>query len=244
MDQKRIGAFIAQCRKEKNMTQLQLAEQLEITKQAVSKWETGRGMPDISLLQPLCHCLDISLNELLAGEHIAAEEYKEKAEETISRLFKEKQTANYKPVTGAASMCAGIALLAAALELTVGLAGVLLNRMIWDVMGMNAAVWFILYLVLTGMRVREKSRLQKRKRFGASVDAEVVDTIPSAWIRLGNYVSCRIVCRFCYQGKEYKAVSGCCVLAPSKRKEDLYAKVYMEQGNPASYSVELFQKAE
>ena len=54
MDQKRIGAFIAQCRKEKNMTQMQLAELLEITSQAVSKWENGRGMPDMSLLQPLC----------------------------------------------------------------------------------------------------------------------------------------------------------------------------------------------
>ena len=54
MDQKRIGAFIAQCRKEKNMTQMQLAERLEITSQAVSKWENGRGMPDMSLLQPLC----------------------------------------------------------------------------------------------------------------------------------------------------------------------------------------------
>ena len=54
MDQKRIGAFIAKCRKEKNLTQMQLAELLGITNQAVSKWENGRGMPDMSLLQPLC----------------------------------------------------------------------------------------------------------------------------------------------------------------------------------------------
>ena len=53
MDQKKIGAFIAQCRKEKSLTQIQLAELLDITNQAVSKWENGRGMPDVSLLQPL-----------------------------------------------------------------------------------------------------------------------------------------------------------------------------------------------
>lgn len=67
MDQKKIGAFIAQCRKEKSLTQIQLAELLDITNQAVSKWENGRGMPDVSLLQPLCDALGISLNELFSG---------------------------------------------------------------------------------------------------------------------------------------------------------------------------------
>ncbi len=75
MDQKKIGAFIAQCRKEKNLTQMQLAERLEITNQAVSKWENGRGMPDVSLLQPLCNVLGISLNELFSGEHIYFESH-------------------------------------------------------------------------------------------------------------------------------------------------------------------------
>ena len=60
MDQKKIGAFIAQCRKEKSLTQIQLAELLDITNQAVSKWENGRGMPDVSLLQPLCDALGIT----------------------------------------------------------------------------------------------------------------------------------------------------------------------------------------
>ena len=98
MDQKRIGAFIAQCRREKNLTQIQLAEQLGITNQAVSKWENGRGMPDVSLLQPLCDALGISLNELFSGEHISTEEYKGKAEENICKLFNEKQIANLNHV--------------------------------------------------------------------------------------------------------------------------------------------------
>lgn len=70
MDQVKIGKFIAKCRKEKNLTQKELANRLNVTDRAISKWENGRGMPDISLLQQLIEILDISLNELLAGEKI------------------------------------------------------------------------------------------------------------------------------------------------------------------------------
>ena len=139
MDQKRIGAFIARCRKEKNLTQMQLAELLEITNQAVSKWETGRGMPDVSLLQPLCDVLGISLNELFSGEHISAEEYKGKAEENISKLFKEKQIANLKPVKYLFSICANAALLVAVIELAVGLVGNFFSSTILEPMSINAS---------------------------------------------------------------------------------------------------------
>ena len=127
MDQKRIGAFIAQCRREKNLTQMQLAELLDITNQAVSKWENGRGMPDVSLLQPLCDILEISLNELFSGEHISTEEYKGKAEENISKLFKEKQIASLKPVKYLFSMCANATFLIVAIELVVGVVGYFFN---------------------------------------------------------------------------------------------------------------------
>jgi hypothetical protein len=73
------------------------------------------------------------------------------------------------------------------------------------------------------------------------MDSELVDMIPASWIRIGNYTSCRIVCRFIYEGKEYKAVSSYYVLSPFKRKEDLYADVYIDKNDPATYSVELFQ---
>ena len=85
MDQKKIGAFIAQCRKEKSLTQMQLAEQLEISGQAVSKWENGRGMPDVSLLQPLCDVLGISLNELFSGEHISYSARKNSISERVMK---------------------------------------------------------------------------------------------------------------------------------------------------------------
>lgn len=91
MDQKKIGAFIAQCRKEKSLTQIQLAELLDITNQAVSKWENGRGMPDVSLLQPLCDALGISLNELFSGEHISARNIKEKQKKTFLNFTKKSK---------------------------------------------------------------------------------------------------------------------------------------------------------
>lgn len=241
MDQKRIGLFIAQCRKEKNLTQMQLAELLGITGQAVSKWENGRGMPDVSLLQPLCDVLGISLNELFSGEHISAEEYKGKAEENISRLFKEKQIANLKPVKYLFSVCANAALLVAAIELAVGLVGNLFTSAILEPMLINVSVWLILFLASVGKLVYDRKKLKDLKHSGACMDPEIEDMIPAAWIRVGNYTSCRIVCRFTYEGKEYKAVSNYYVLTPFKRKEDLYANVYIDKDNPARYSVELFQ---
>ncbi len=204
MDQKRIGAFIAQCRKEKNLTQMQLAELLGITNQAVSKWENGRGMPDMSLLQPLCDVLGISLNELFSGEHISAEEYKGKAEENISKLFKEKQIANLKPVKYLFSICANVTLLVAVIELAVGLVGNFFNLTILKAMLLNVSVWLILFLISMSKLTYDKEKLKNLKHSGACMDSEIEDMIPAAWIRVGNYTSCRIVCRFIYEGKEYK----------------------------------------
>ena len=241
MDQKKTGAFIARCRKEKNLTQMQLAELLGITNQAVSKWENGRGMPDVSLLQPLCDVLGISLNELFSGEHISAEEYKGKAEENISRLFKEKQIAGYKPVKYLFSICANVTLFVAATESAIGLAGSFFNSTILIAMLINVCVWLILFLASMGKLVYDRRKLKNLKHTGACMDSEIEDMIPAVWIRAGNYTSCRIVCRFVYEGKEYKAVSNYYVLTPFTRKEDLYAKVYIDKDNPARYSVELFQ---
>ena len=241
MDQKRIGAFIARCRKEKNLTQMQLAELLEITNQAVSKWENGRGMPDMTLLQPLCDVLGISLNELFSGEHISAEEYKGKAEENISKLFKEKQIANLKPVKYLFSTCANVALFVAVTELAVGLVGYFFNSTMLKVMLINASVWLIFFLASMSKLVYDKKKLKNLKQSGACMDSEIEDMIPAALIRVANYTTCRIVCRFIYEGNEYKAVSNYYVLSPLKRKEDLYANVYINKDNPAKYSVELFQ---
>ncbi|GFI15313.1 bacitracin export ATP-binding protein BceA [Lachnospiraceae bacterium] len=83
MDQKKIGCFIAARRKDNGLTQSQLAEKLGITDKAVSKWETGKSMPDLSLFMPLCELLQITLNELFLGEFISDENLKEKSNEVL-----------------------------------------------------------------------------------------------------------------------------------------------------------------
>lgn len=86
MDQTEIGKFIARCRKEKKITQAQLAEKLNITDRAVSKWETGKSMPDSSIMLELCEILGITVNELLSGEKIDVEHYEKKADENLIAL--------------------------------------------------------------------------------------------------------------------------------------------------------------
>ena len=75
MNQEKIGKFIAESRKEKNMTQQELADKLGVTDRAVSHWENGRRLPDYSLLKDLCNILQISVNELFAGEKISNKDY-------------------------------------------------------------------------------------------------------------------------------------------------------------------------
>ncbi len=91
MDQVKIGQFIGICRREKNLTQRQLADLVGVSDKAVSKWETGRGLPEASSMVPLCEALGINVNELLRGERIPGEEYQEKAEETMVKLAEIKE---------------------------------------------------------------------------------------------------------------------------------------------------------
>lgn len=93
MNQVKIGRFIAECRKEKQMTQAQLAEKLNVTDKAISKWETGKGMPDSSIMLELCGLLGISVNELLSGEVLSMENYKVKAEENLMELQEKRSKA-------------------------------------------------------------------------------------------------------------------------------------------------------
>lgn len=88
MDQIKTGRFIALMRKEKGLTQKELADKLCISDKTVSKWETGRGMPEVSLMLPLCESLGINVNELLTGAKVPEERYKEKAEENMMNLIK------------------------------------------------------------------------------------------------------------------------------------------------------------
>jgi transcriptional regulator with XRE-family HTH domain/DNA-directed RNA polymerase subunit RPC12/RpoP len=95
MDQVKIGKFIAKCRKDKHLTQMQLAEKLNITDRAISKWENGKGMPDSSIMLDLCNELGINVNELLSGEKIEMEDYNEKLDKLLIEM-KQKEEINNK----------------------------------------------------------------------------------------------------------------------------------------------------
>ena len=99
MDQVKVGKFIAECRKNKNLTQFQLAEKLNITDRAISKWETGKGMPDSSIMLELCSELGISVNELLSGEVIKMDNYNEKLEQNLIEMVKQKEQSDKKLLT-------------------------------------------------------------------------------------------------------------------------------------------------
>ena len=91
MDQIKIGKFIAECRKKKNLTQAQLAEKLNITDRAISKWETGKTMPDSDIMLDLCDILEISADELLCGEKIDAAHKNEQSNELIVQMAKNEE---------------------------------------------------------------------------------------------------------------------------------------------------------
>jgi len=96
MDQIKIGKFIAECRKKINLTQMQLAEKLNITDRAISKWENGKAMPDSSIMLDLCNELKISVNELLSGEVIKMEAYNKKLEQNLIDMIKQKEQLDKK----------------------------------------------------------------------------------------------------------------------------------------------------
>lgn len=96
MDQAKSGRFIAEKRKEKGMTQKELAKHLGIGDKAISKWECGRGMPDNSIMVPLCDLLDINVNELLMGETLSVKDYNESSEDIILTLIEEKESLKRK----------------------------------------------------------------------------------------------------------------------------------------------------
>ena len=94
MNQIKIGKFIAECRKKNNLTQAQLADKLNITDRAVSKWENGKGMPDSSIMLDLCKELKISVNDLLCGEMVDMESKNKNQEQLLLDLTKEIEEKN------------------------------------------------------------------------------------------------------------------------------------------------------
>ena len=130
MDQAKIGRFVAECRKNKNLTQAQLAEKLNITDRAVSKWETGRAMPDSSIMLALCDVLSINVNDLLCGEKIIMENSNQKNEQLLLEMAKELERKNKTIWT---SMWASMIVSMTALFAGILIAAFLIPEGIWQI---------------------------------------------------------------------------------------------------------------
>ena len=91
MNQEKIGKFIAMLRKNKKITQQELANMLNVTDRAVSHWENGRRLPDISLFKPICEIFNITVNELISGELIPKEKMIKKSDENIIETLNNKK---------------------------------------------------------------------------------------------------------------------------------------------------------
>lgn len=147
MNQEKVGKFIAKCRKEKKLTQEQLAEKLNITYKAVSKWETGKGMPDSSIMMDLCNILDISVNELLSGEKIELNKTLDIADENLIKLKKDKEA-----LVNSSRFGYGISIILLFIYNVVNVVqmGVekAVTQPIWIIMDIISLSFFITYLIL------------------------------------------------------------------------------------------------
>ena len=94
MDQIKIGKFISEKRKEKGITQSELAEKLNITDRAISKWENGVCMPDVGTIPELCEILNITINDLFSGEVVNMKNNEKKLEENLMEMARQKEEAD------------------------------------------------------------------------------------------------------------------------------------------------------
>ena len=133
MDQIKIGKFIAECRKNNNLTQMQLAEKLNITDRAVSKWENGKAMPDSSIMLDLCNELKISVNELLTGEVIEMKKYNENMEKNLLDMIKQKEDADRRLLT---------------MEIIIGVATIILFLILVSIASLSEIQDYVRFLII------------------------------------------------------------------------------------------------
>lgn len=157
MNQEKIGKFLAEERKKKEYTQKQLAALLNVSDKTISKWETGKSLPDIEMMEQLCATLDISINELLAGERISTEELELKAEKNIKALIKEnehnRKNNRYNLIVGLSVLILGF------FTLITSLLGTDLTRVAWFI---DFPSVFVFVCVLTALRFMTKSEIESK----------------------------------------------------------------------------------
>ena len=151
MDQIKIGKFIAELRKQQNMTQSDLAEKLNVSNRAVSNWETGKSLPDPGIMHELCLYLKTNVNELLSGERISTDDYSTKAEENLIALSRpsSKRSSGY----GITSI---LTLIFVVLKMT--------NNIDWSWIYVFSPIWFFLIVAcISFLTVLIVGRIKKGK---------------------------------------------------------------------------------
>lgn len=137
MDLNKIGKFISICRKEKKLTQEQLAEKLDISDRAISKWERGLCLPDASIMISLCEILDINVNELLSGEKVDKKNYDEQAEKNLIEFAKIKEESDSQLLS---------------LEIVIGFLGVFIFLVLVFIASfLEMADWLSIVLIVIGL---------------------------------------------------------------------------------------------
>ena len=136
MDQVKIGKFIAECRKNAGLTQMQLAEKLGITDRAISKWETGKSLPDSSIMLELCSTLSITVNDLLSGEVVTMDNYNKELENNLLEMVKQKELSDKRLLS---------------VELVIGITAiVVLFALIFVAAFVQMEIWLRVALILLG----------------------------------------------------------------------------------------------
>ena len=187
MNQVKIGKFISECRKSKNLTQMQLAEKLNITDRAVSKWETGRAMPDSSVMLELCDILSISVNELLSGERASMENINDKNQKLLLEMAKEIERKN-KIIWS--SMWAIMTVCLIGLFVGISVAAFLIPEGIWQLVTIIGACVAFLIPCLYALKLEVSVGAYKCKNCGNEIVPTYGEALNAPHIGTTRYLKC------------------------------------------------------
>ncbi len=187
MNQMKIGKFIAECRKQKGLTQMQLAEKLSITDKAISKWERGIAMPDSSIMLQLCEILGISVNELLSGEKIQMENNNQKNEQILLDMAKELEAKNK---TIWASMWAIMIVSMIALFSGILIAAYLMPKGVWQLVTIIAVCVVFLIPCLYALKLEVSVGAYKCKNCGYEIVPTYKEALGAMHTGTTRYLKC------------------------------------------------------
>ena len=187
MDQIKIGKFIAECRKRQGLTQIQLAEKLNITDKAVSKWERGMAMPDSSIMLELCDILDITVNELLSGEKISMENNDRKNEQLLVDISKELEQKN-KIIWNSMWIIMGVSI--TALIAGIFLAAFLIPEGIWQLVAILGICVVFLIPCFYALKLEVSVGAYKCKNCGHEIVPTYLEALNAMHMGTTRYLKC------------------------------------------------------